>query len=50
MDGRVLEWFRVWLEDRKQRVVLNGEASEWDDVHCERERIINILIILFFFI
>ena len=26
------EWIRVWLEDRKQRVVLNGEASECADV------------------
>jgi ribonuclease P/MRP protein subunit RPP40 len=32
LDGKVLEWIRVWLEDRKQRVVLNGEASEWADV------------------
>ena len=32
LDGRVLEWIRVWLEDRQQRVVLNGEASEWADV------------------
>ena len=32
LDGRMLEWIRVWLEDRKQRVVLNGEASEWTDV------------------
>ena len=32
LDGKVLEWVRVWLEGRKQRVVLNGEASEWADV------------------
>ena len=32
LDGRVLEWIRVWLEDRKQRVVLNGVASEWAGV------------------
>ena len=32
MDGRVLEWIRVWLGNRQQRVVLNGEASEWADV------------------
>jgi ribonuclease P/MRP protein subunit RPP40 len=31
-DGRMLEWIRMWLEDRKERVVLNGEASEWADV------------------
>ena len=32
LGGKVLEWIRVWLSDRKQRVVLNGEASEWADV------------------
>ena len=32
LEGKVLEWIRVWLEDRKQRVVLNGEESEWTDV------------------
>ena len=30
MEGIVLKWIKVWLADRKQRVVLNGEASEWD--------------------
>ena len=32
LGGRLLEWIRVWLSDRKQRVVLNGEASEWAEV------------------
>jgi ribonuclease P/MRP protein subunit RPP40 len=32
LDGKLLEWIRVWLEGRKQRVVLNGEASEWTEV------------------
>ena len=32
LDGKLLEWIRVWLEGRKQRVVLNGEASEWSEV------------------
>ena len=27
--GKVLSWIKCWLADRKQRVVLNGEASEW---------------------
>ena len=27
--GKVYEWIRAWLEDRLQRVVLNGEASDW---------------------
>src|SRR6266516_733408 len=30
--GGVLEWIKEWLKDRKQRVVLNGEASSWIEV------------------
>lgn len=30
--GRVLDWIAEWLKGRKQRVVINGEASEWEDV------------------
>ena len=26
-------WIGKWLEDRKQRVVLNGESSGWMDVY-----------------
>ena len=29
IDGVVLEWIRRWLTDRKQRVILNGETSDW---------------------
>ena len=32
LDGKLLEWIKVWLSGRKQRVVLNGSASEWSDV------------------
>ena len=32
VEGKLLEWIRVWLEGRNQRVVLNGEASEWSEV------------------
>ena len=32
VDGAVLSWIRDWLSDRQQRVVLNGETSEWIDV------------------
>ena len=32
LDGKLLEWIMVWLSGRRQRVVLNGEASEWADV------------------
>ena len=27
--GRLMAWIRDWLADRKQRVVLDGSASEW---------------------
>ena len=30
--GRVLDWIAEWLNERKQRVVINWEASEWEDV------------------
>ena len=30
--GKVLDWIEEWLKDRKQRVVLNGEASNWIEV------------------
>ena len=32
IGGRVLDWIQEWLSGRKQRVVLNGQASTWDDV------------------
>jgi ribonucleases P/MRP protein subunit RPP40 len=32
VGGKLLEWIREWLKGRTQRVVLNGEASEWVDV------------------
>jgi hypothetical protein len=32
VKGRVLKWIKEWLQGRKQRVVINGEASEWEDV------------------
>ena len=30
--GKVLAWIRSWLSARKQRVVLNGSFSSWEDV------------------
>ena len=29
IDGVALEWIRRWLIDRKQRVILKGETSDW---------------------
>jgi hypothetical protein len=32
IGGKVLAWISEWLSGRKQRVVLNGQASSWEDV------------------
>jgi Reverse transcriptase (RNA-dependent DNA polymerase) len=32
IGGKALNWISNWLSDRKQRVVLDGESSDWDDV------------------
>ena len=29
ITGKVYEWIKAWLTDRKQRVVLNGVESDW---------------------
>jgi len=30
--GQLLGWFRDWMNNRKQRVVINGHSSSWQDV------------------
>ncbi len=32
VGGQTLNWIKNWLSDRKQRVVINGQASDWGDV------------------
>ena len=32
IQGNILGWIQEWLSDRKQRVVLNGNASKWGEV------------------
>jgi Reverse transcriptase (RNA-dependent DNA polymerase)/Endonuclease-reverse transcriptase len=32
LGGRVLAWIEEWLSGRRQRVVLNGESSDWQPV------------------
>ena len=32
IQGKVASWVEEWLSDRKQRVVLNGEVSDWGDI------------------
>ena len=29
IDGKVYNWITSWLSDREQRVVVNGEKSNW---------------------
>ncbi len=33
IDGSVYSWIEDFLKDRKQRVVVNGEKSEWTEIH-----------------
>jgi len=30
--GNILAWIREWLTGRQQRVVLNGQSSDWEEV------------------
>ena len=32
IDGNILKWIENWLSNRKQRVVINGTASDWAPV------------------
>lgn len=32
IDGNIANWIQAWLSDRRQRVVLNGDASVWASV------------------
>ncbi len=32
VEGQLLCWIKEWLSNRRQRVVLNGQASDWADV------------------
>ena len=32
IKGRLLGWIKEWLTGRKQRVVINGMASDWEEV------------------
>jgi hypothetical protein len=32
ITGRLLAWIGCWLKDRKQKVVLNGQSSDYSDV------------------
>lgn len=32
IQGKVIKWIRQFLKDRRQKVVVNGEDSEWENV------------------
>ena len=32
IEGKILSWIKAWLRDRKQRVVINGNKSDWGEV------------------
>jgi hypothetical protein len=29
IEGALLNWFKIYLSDRKQRVVIKGQSSDW---------------------
>ena len=31
-EGQILGWVKEWLNNRKQRIFLNGEVSDWEEV------------------
>ena len=32
IEGGIIDWIEQWLTDRRQRVVVNGEVSNWKSV------------------
>ena len=32
VEGKIIEWIRNWLKDRRQRVVVEGKYSDWIEV------------------
>ena len=38
VDGKVLGWIKNWLFGRKQRVVVEGQWSELEEVVCCKNR------------
>jgi len=32
VGGKAFAWVKEWLSIRKQRVIIDGESSEWSDV------------------
>ena len=32
IEGNILDWIKSFLENRRQRVLINGETSDWTDV------------------
>jgi hypothetical protein len=34
ISGRLLDWLKDYLSNRQQRVIVNGESSEWGDINA----------------
>ena len=48
--GDILQWIRLFIKGRRQRVVVNGKKSSWRDVNqaCHREVSFRLLLFLLF--
>lgn len=44
ITGKFHLWIRHWLKDRKQRVHINGQFWEWNEVKSQGPMLFNVLI------
>ena len=50
ISGEPLSWIREFLHERRQKVVINGESSAWNDVNSDVHQgsvLVPILFVLF---
>ena len=47
IQGNVLRWIAEWLDDRKQRVQLNGHRSGWTEVRTKGSVLEPLLLTIF---
>ena len=50
ISGETLSWIREFLHERRQKVVINGESSAWNDVNSDVPQgsvLVPVLFVLF---